>query len=427
MHVLLNAVFFVGLLSFTTSPVSGQAANYYSPPGFSEDFFPVFPCDPQHGYRSPFIEKRIWGLGSMKDANYTMGGFVRPQDLPECEKLGIAAIMLLDTGLRSAKLWKNLSDAQIDSIMKKLVTESGKSTAIYGYHITDEPGATCFPALAKAVAAVKKYAPGKLAYINVYPDYATLGAPNLSQLETQTYTEYLERFVTEVKPQMLSYDNYMVQFSMDMRDKTKAASYYRNLLEVRRIAQKHNIPFWNTLTACQIRPHTTVPSPANLRFQAYTTLAAGGRGVKWYTYYSRNNYNNAPIDKHDGKSPTWYYLREVNHEMLTIGPVMNRLNSTGVYFSAPAPVDSLPLLPGEIVESVGCETPVMVGEFTAKDGSRYIMAVNCSLERSVKCAVKLRKPVPLRLMSPADGALLEVPKDGFWLVAGQGALLKLGN
>lgn len=127
MHILLNAVFLAGLLSFSTSPVSAQAANYYSPPGFTEDFFPVFPCDPQHGYRAPFIEQRKWGLGSMKDANYTMGGFVRPRDLPECERLGIAAIMLLDTGLRSAKLWKNLSDAQIDSIMKKLVTESGKS------------------------------------------------------------------------------------------------------------------------------------------------------------------------------------------------------------------------------------------------------------------------------------------------------------
>jgi len=217
----------------------------------------------------------------------------------------------------------------------------------------------------------------------------------------------------------------MTLYSMDMRDKKKAASYYRNLLEVRRVSQKYHIPFWNTLAACQIRPHTTIPSPANLRFQAYTTLAAGGRGVKWYTYYSRNVYNFAPIDKHDGKSPTWYYLREVNHEMLTLGPLMNRLNSTGVFFSAPAPADSLPLLPGEFVEHVECEAPVMVGEFSTRDGSRYVMIVNCSLERSVKCAVKLRESRPAGIVSPADGALLTIPEDGFWLVAGQGALVKL--
>ena len=36
---------------------------------------------------------------------------------------------------------------------------------------------------------------GKLAHINLYPNYATLGAPDRSQLGAPTYTEYLERFV----------------------------------------------------------------------------------------------------------------------------------------------------------------------------------------------------------------------------------------
>ena len=53
------------------------------------------------------------------------------------------------------------------------------------------------PALAKAVAAVKRFAPGKLAYINLYPNYATIGAPNLSQLGTDSYADYLERFIAE--------------------------------------------------------------------------------------------------------------------------------------------------------------------------------------------------------------------------------------
>src|SRR5258707_3301441 len=104
-----------------------------------------------------------------------------------------------------------------------------------GYFIMDEPGVSDFPALAKAVAAVKKYAPGKLAYINLFPDYATLGAPDTSQLGATNYTEYLERFVTEVKPQLLSYDNYSVQYSDDLKKANVAASYFRNLLEILRI------------------------------------------------------------------------------------------------------------------------------------------------------------------------------------------------
>ena len=172
---------------------------------------------------------------------------------------------------------------------------AGKSPAIKGYFIMDEPGVADFPALGKAVAAVKKYAPGKLAYINLFPNYATLGAPDMSQLGTSNYTEYLERFVAEVKPQVISYDNYMVQFSDDLKNTGKAASYYHNLLEVRRVAQKHQLPCLNIVSANQIRPHTPIPSPANLQFQAYTTLAAGYRGVTWYNYYGPG-YKYTPID-----------------------------------------------------------------------------------------------------------------------------------
>ena len=163
------------------------------------------------------------------------------------------------------------------------VAASGMNRAIMGYFIMDEPGAGDFPALAKAVAAVMKYAPGKLAYINLFPDYATLGAIDNSQLGTATYTEYLERFVNEVHPQLISYDNYMVQYSSDLKNRSTAASYYHNLLEVRRVAQEHHLPYLNIVSANQIQPQTTIPSPANLAFQAYTTLAAGYRGVTWYT------------------------------------------------------------------------------------------------------------------------------------------------
>src|ERR1700722_8773820 len=106
----------------------------------------------------------------------------------------------------------------------------------------DELGAGDFPALAKAVAAVKKYAPGKLAYINLFPDYATLGARDASQLEAASYTEYLERFVNEVHPQMISYDNYKVQFGNDLKNGAETADYYHNLLEVRRVAREHHLP-----------------------------------------------------------------------------------------------------------------------------------------------------------------------------------------
>jgi hypothetical protein len=309
-----------------------------------------------------------------------------------------------------------------------MVRAGGSSRAAMGYFITDEPGVSDFPALGKAVAAVKKYAPGKLAYINLFPDYATLGAPDRSQLGTDNYTDYLERFVREVKPQVISYDNYMVQYSDDLRDGGKAASYYHNLLEVRRVAQEHRLPCLNIVCCNQIRPGTPVPSPAGLQFQAYTTLAAGYRGVTWYNYFGPG-YKYTPIEASGGKGLSWLYLREVNTQVAALAPVMSHLTSTGVYFRAPAPVPDLPMLPGKLVEAVDCPTPAMVGEFEGERGEAYVMVVNLSLERLARFTLKTTQPRDsIQVVSPVTGEFSNFDAaQGLWLTAGQGALLRLGR
>lgn len=395
------------------------------------EFFPILPWDPYHGWNKPHIE-RPQGLEVIAECRFNMAGFLLPKDLRRCEKLGLGAIMLPTdnafTNVHYLRTWKNLSDEEIEHRVKQIVRAAGRSPAVMGYFIMDEPGVSDFPGLAKAVAAVKKYAPGKLAYINLFPDYATLGAPDKSQLGASSYTEYLERFVTEVKPQVLSYDNYMVQYSDDLRLPAVAGSYYRNLLEVRRVAQKHQLPCLNIVCANQIRPHTPIPSPANLSFQAYTTLAAGYRGVTWYNYFGPG-YHYTAIDSSGAKTLTWIYLQRVNEQVAALAPVMSRLTSTGVFFTSPAPVQALPPLPGELVKAVMCSTPIMVGEFRHANGDRYVMLVNLSLERSAKFSLTAERGFKtMQIISAVDGSLSTFDqKNGLWLVAGQGVLLKLGE
>jgi hypothetical protein len=400
------------------------------------ELFPILPWDVLHGWTKPYRDSKQ-GLEGIAECNFTLAGFVRAEDLPLCERLGLPAIMApAETAEPWFGEWRKLSDAQIDQHVKQMVEKTGDSKIVLGYFLMDEPGTPAFPALAKAVAAVKKYAPGKLAYINLFPSYATTGGPDTSQLGTATYTDYLERFVNEVKPQFLSYDNYMVQYSDDLRDQHAAAIYYSGLLEVRRIAQKYHLPFWNIVSCNQIRPGTTVPSPANLAFQAYTTLAAGGRGVSWFKYY-QDSFAYAPIDNLGNKTDTWLYLEMVNKQLRTLGPIMNRLSSTGAFFTSPPPVESLPLLPGRVVKQVqsrasvrGTTTdspPVMVGEFTDQQGSDYVMIVNLSLEKPTNLRLQTTKPYGAKqVFSAADGTLLPLDEqNGHWLPAGQGVLISL--
>jgi len=364
------------------------------------------------------------GLASLAECGFTVAGFVRPEHLSQCEKLGLRAIVSRpDAPVK----WEQMSDDQIDQTIRQWVFDSRSSPAVMGYFITDEPGVAKFPALAKAVAAVRKYAPGKLAYINLYPDYATLGAPDLSQLGTSSYSDYLERFVSEVKPQVISYDNYRVQFSGDLKDPRLAESYFRNLLEVRRVAMAHGLPFWNIVSGNEIRPTTPAPSPSNLLLQAYTTLAAGASGLTWYTYYA-GRYHYAPVDAEGNRTPSWSYLKMVNDQVKALGPQMMKLHSTGVYFtSSQPPLAGQPQLPGKVVGSIECAAPVMVGEFEDKmTRQRWAMVVNLSLNESANLKIAWASGTSAtHYVSPVDGTLVKLDADkGLWLAAGQGVLVR---
>jgi hypothetical protein len=380
-------------------------------------------------HHNKFIDRQK-GLEGMADCYFTVADAADPQNYKLCKKLGLSVIVSEGPHLTGAD-WLKLSDDEIDNYIKKMVEKAGNSKTIIGYHICDEPSALAFPALAKAVAAVKKYAPGKLATINLYPNYATIWQMDQvkSQLGTKNYTEYLERFVNEVKPQLLSYDNYMVEMSMDLVDGKQAAKYYTNLVEVRRIAVKYNLPFVNVVSSNQIRPHTTIPSPANLAFQAYTTLAAGAGGIRWYTYHGQS-YGYNPLDKEEHKTLTWRYLQEVNRELSILGPIIKKLTSTGLYFTSPAPDASLPILPGKWVQKVDADVPMMVGEFVSSTGENYVMVVNLSLEKSARFDVqtKIDSEKIWTVDVGEEGRLvLASHKKGIWLTAGQGVLIKCGG
>lgn len=393
------------------------------------ELFPILPWDPQHGWEGDV--QRRQGLESIAECGFTMAGFVQARDLPLCRRLGLGAIYLDETNPRvRAAQWSAMDDDAIDATVRRWVEATADSRALYGYYLGDEPGANDFSGLGRAVDAVKRHAPDKLAYINLFPDYATIGtrqlAKDLSQLQTDSYGEYFERFVSEVRPQFISWDNYMVQYSQDLRNIEPATSYYRNLLQVRDVASRHGLPFWQIVSSNQIRPTTTIPSPANLLLQAYTTLAAGGHSVGWYTYYARG-YGYAPIDADEQRTPTWYHLAEVNRQIRSLGPVLNRLTSREVRFSGGGPVPGLPGLPGEIIRGVECSEPLMLGSFCDDVGGDYVMVVNTSLERSAKFRLELgpERAVESRYC-PAAGAFRPVaPDEARWLVAGEGVLLRV--
>ena len=388
----------------------------------SPDFFPILPWDVVFDAQHPQRPAKN-GLESIAECHFTVSGFVREQGLPLCQKLGLRVILASKEDLTT------VPDQEIDAHVKQMVETTADNPTVLGYFIRDEPGASLFPKLAKIVAAMKKYAPGKLAYINLFPGYATMGAPNISQLETATFTEYLERYVAEVKPQFISYDDYMVQYSNDLKIPDRAAIYFADLMEIRRVSQEHNLPFWNIVGCSKIQPQSSVPTLANLSFQAFTTLAAGGRGLTWYQYY-QGGYTDAPIDNSGERTRSWQFLEAVNRQVKSLGPTMNRLKSSGVFYSPPLLNKSLPLMPGRVINSVEfgdkAGHPLMVGEFSDEQGTDYVMVVNLNLEGEAKFKLETVKAFKGRQIFSVEERKFVSSNDeaGQSISPGQGILLK---
>jgi hypothetical protein len=202
----------------------------------------------------------------MHECGLTVAGFVAPKDLDLCQAAGLKAIV--SDSRSSGYDWKNLDGEAARRNITSLVAEVGRHPALYGFYLRDEPGADLFPGLGKVASLIHELAPGKWAYINLFPNYASA-----AQLGSDNYKAHLDKFVETCHPTTLSYDHYALMDDGSLRN-----GYWQNLEQMRATGVKNHIPFWNIVLAVAHFNYRE-PTAADLRFQVYTTLAYGGRGI----------------------------------------------------------------------------------------------------------------------------------------------------
>jgi hypothetical protein len=353
-------------------------------------------------------------LNKMKECGLTVAGFVAPGTLDACQAAGLKAIV---SDVRTSDYdWSNVNESQARTRVTNLVAEVGQHPAVFGYYLRDEPPASMFAGLAKVAGLIREAAPGKWPYINLFPDYAADW-----QLAATNYTDYLERFIATCHPQILSYDNYSL-----MDDGSVRENYWSNLEAIRAACKRHDCEFWNIVLSVAHFNYGE-PNAVSLRFQAYTTLAYGGRGLAYFTYFAPavGNYRLAPIDQFGNPTPTWSHMQNVNLQIQKLAPTLLQLTSDDVYHIGKSPSGCKGPSTNSLVSGVSGEN-FLVGEFTHTDGSRYVMIVNKDLAKSRPCSPQFRKaPRRVQHVSPYSGALTPFEGEYVWLAPGQGVLLKL--
>lgn len=259
--------------------------------------------------------------------------------------------------------------------LKALVSAHGRSLttlpdgpAVWGYSLMDEPSAKLFPELRTKVDALRASRPGKLSFINLFPDYAT---PD--QLGSSNYQEHVSRFMSEVRPDVLSMDHYPIfRPERDGRD-----NYCRNLEEMRRASVEAGIPFWNFFNAMPYGPHTD-PTEAQMRWQIFTSLAYGAKGVMYFCYWTPRGEEfpkGGAILTADGRRTRHYEeAKRLNWSLKNLGPTLMELTNTGVARISHHKGKSA-AVEGTAVRKLN-EGEYLVGSFRHRDGRRAVLLTN---------------------------------------------------
>ena len=249
-------------------------------------------------------------------------------------------------------------------------------------------------------------------------------------LGTTDYDSYVRDLVKSVRQPFLSYDNYSL-VGGEMLD-----AFYINLEIVRRLGIDTKTPFWNCILA-NSHFNYMEPSDATFALQVYSTIAYGGRGIQYFTYFAPHvgNYRMAAIDQFGNRTATWDMLRLIDNQVRALAPVLVRLHSTGVYHYPDVPEKGQPLSASTLVERVEMtqrylRPPVagrfLIGEFEDDQSRPYFLLVNKDLKNSFQFHVYLRKTGrKLIRISPYSGKEEPFGREMDWLAPGSGILLRV--
>ena len=346
-------------------------------------------------------------MAALAKDNYTLTGVTVDGD-PESSKS--SALSQLDIakkyGLKALLFSPLLTPQSLDDPAKKtqldeLVDAVKKHSALEGYHLIDEPSASAFPDWGKLVRYLKQRDPGHLAYINLFPTYASkeqlgvelTGKPNKlfgypknlagigpDNPTVELYNEHLAQFITQVKPEIISYDHYHF-----FRDGEDGEQYFLNLALIRIAAMKAGVPFLNIVQACTIEPSWRLVNASEMRWLAFMTLAYGGKALSWFLHWGPVEFGG--MYQNGVRMPHADYAAAINKDIKAIGQVLMKLESTAVYHTVPLPLGTQ-ALPTDCPVKIA-EGEFVIGLFKDKGVQNSFVIVNRDYKNSASADLTL--------------------------------------
>lgn len=317
-----------------------------------------------------------------------------------CAENGLKAVV------SDPRLSMDPSSGEGEAALDAVVAEYGKSPALLGYFLGDEPSAAQFGRLAALDRGLRARDPKRLPFVNLFPNYASA-----EQLGTSSYPEYVRRFMETVQPKLLSFDHYA------LLQNGERPGYFQNLHVIRQEALRAKTPFAAIVLATPHDPYRD-PTEAELRWQVYTSLAYGARGILYFTYWTPKsdiwNFHNGILDEQGRQTAHYAQVRRINGELNALARTLVDLRSEGVYHVGGLPTGTRGLPVGGTVreitggdavvglfrEPVGVRISIGTGRFprgpavgVGERETEYLLLVNRDMRRSARLRVALQPEI----------------------------------
>lgn len=251
-----------------------------------------------------------------------------------CQKAGIGIIASSnvpmwwgDNGQHAGQYREKLPLEKLDAIKEGYLTHP----AIWGDYPVDEPNAKDFDHVNDVIQRYNALFPGQLAYVNLYPIYASTlpsGSSSeqqsaISQLGTTTYKQHIDKYVELVDNDYICFDSYPFTGPF--------ATYLENLDIVGAACRQSGRDMWVIIQSGAWKPEAIL-GEHQIRWQVYLCLAYGTK-IIMHASYSPGWWDESTscVNKAGEKNVTYDYVQAVNAELHALSNIFMQYENAGVY------------------------------------------------------------------------------------------------
>jgi hypothetical protein len=278
----------------------------------------------------------------------------------------------------------------INQRAQDLAFQYGSYTNVLGYRLRDEPPADEWPAIGLMAQKLREYDPDCVPWVNILPNYSY----ERYGTGITSHKQYLDSYMSIVVPKVLCYDDYVAANNTTYPPNNYDLYWqYSNMKRFRQYGVTYGLPYWYILESNLFNKS---PNTEGIyRFQIFSALAYGFRGVLYFTYTTQTEGSDYALAYYRNQSGTWgtpmskyAVAQSVNREVIKLAPTLMKLTSwsvchAGTVPTLPAGASSIPLedretfsgLDGFYVDAITGGNCVL-GNLVDAIGRTYLMFVN---------------------------------------------------